>query len=214
MSGLRIFAKRRTRHGPNVMILPPTCNHAGRDHIHGLTASDSSGGGVPAAVIVSTGCSRVYGAVPGQPGRPYICGLTIILSRQCLRIRRAVTLTCALSMIPAAPNTPEVVKACCPLSPPLPRNHRMGASSEFSPVTPLWRSPGGRPPDQRTVRASRSHTNRTARCRPLGPADEDPAAQLSLTTPSVAGIEHQPRRAVGPVKHLQGCPSPGVARTA
>ena len=48
------------------------------DHIHGLMASDSSGRGVPAAVIVSTGCSQVYGAVPGQPDRPHICGLIII----------------------------------------------------------------------------------------------------------------------------------------
>src|SRR5271165_5687566 len=98
MSGLRIFAKRRTRHGPNVMNLPPTCNHALRscaagvggpagskgDHIHVLMASGSSGRGVPAAVIVSTGCSQVYDAVPGQPDRPHIWGLIIILSRQCL----------------------------------------------------------------------------------------------------------------------------------
>ena len=81
-------------------------------HIQGLMASNSSGRGVPAAMILSTGPgpAQVPAYAVGPADKPHIWGSTAIRSRTCLRIRRAATLTRAVSDTPAAPNTPETVK--------------------------------------------------------------------------------------------------------
>ncbi len=133
---------------------------AGIHHIHGLRASDSSGRGVPAAMILSTGpgLAQVPAYAAGPADKPHICGSTAIRSRTCLRIHRGVTRTRAASIIPAAPNTPEAVRRDVRRRR---RRRRLGTTGSVFPPCSARSGPGsnrrgGWPPDQRTVRASSS----------------------------------------------------------